>query len=83
MKKELMVVAGTGLGIVAGHTVGLMKGLFAGLDIAIEERQKAKKVQKILATGAIVAGAIATAAINENQKLREKLREELMSRQGQ
>ena len=83
MKKELVVAAGTGLGIVAGHTVGVMKGLFAGLDIAIEERQKAKKVQKILATGAIVAGAIATAAINENQKLREKLREELMSRQGQ
>ncbi len=79
MKKELAVI-GTGLGgLIVGHTVGVMKGLFAGLDIAIEERQKAKKVQKILATGAIVAVGVATAAINENQKLRD----ELMSRQGQ
>ena len=79
MKKELVVAAGTGLGIVVGHTIGLMKGLCAGLDIVIEEKQKAKKVQKILVAGTAIAGAIATAAINENQKLRD----ELMSRQGQ
>ena len=76
MKKELVVVAGTGLGIVVGHTVGVMKGLFAGLDIVIEERQKAKKVQKILVAGTAIAGAIAVAAINENKELKD----ELMSR---
>ena len=79
MKKELVVAAGTGLGIVAGHTVGIMKGLFAGLDIAIEERQKAKKVQKILAAGIVTAVGVATAAINENKILKD----ELMSKQGQ
>ena len=79
MKKELVVVAGTGLGIVVGHTIGLMKGLFAGLDIVIEEKQKAKKVQKILVAGTAIAGAIAVAAINENKELKD----ELMSRQGQ
>ena len=57
MKKELAVI-GTGLGgLIVGHTVGVMKGLFAGLDIAIEERQKAKKVQKILAAGIVTATA--------------------------
>ena len=56
-----------------------MKGLFAGLDIAIEERQKAKKVQKILAAGIVTAVGVATAAINENKILKD----ELMSRQGQ
>ena len=45
--------------------------------MVIKERQKAERVQKILATGVIVAGAIATVAINENVK------DELMSRQGQ
>ena len=57
-----------------------MKGLFAGLDIAIEERQKAKKVQKILAAGTIVAVGVATAsvgvatvAINKNKILKDEL----------
>ena len=71
MKKELAVI-GTGLGgLIVGHTIGAIRGLCAGADMVIKERQKAERVQKILATGAIVAGAIATAAINENQKLRE------------
>lgn len=79
MKKELAVI-GTGLGgLIVGHTVGVMKGLFAGLDIVIEERQKAKKVQKILAAGTAIAGAIAVAAINKNKEIKD----ELMSRQGQ
>ena len=77
MKKELAVI-GTGLGgLIVGHTIGAIRGLCAGADMVIKERQKAERVQKILATGVIVAGAIATAAINEN------IKDELMSRQGQ
>ena len=77
MKKELAVI-GTGLGgLIVGHTIGAIRGLCAGADMVIKERQKGERVQKILATGVIVAGAIATAAINEN------IKDELMSRQGQ
>ena len=76
MKKELAVI-GTGLGgLIVGHTIGAIRGLCAGADMVIKERQKAERVQKILATGAIVAGAIATAAINKNKELKD----ELMSR---
>ena len=76
MKKELAVI-GTGLGgLIVGHTIGAIRGLCAGADMVIKERQKAERVQKILATGAIVAGTIATAAINKNKELKD----ELMSR---
>ena len=47
--------------------------------MVIKERQKAERVQKILATGAIVAVGVATAAINQNKEQKD----ELMSKQGQ
>ena len=73
MKKELAVI-GTGLGgLIVGHTVGAIRGLCVGADMVIKERQKAKRVQKILTAGAIGAIAIAAGAMNENQKLREEL----------
>jgi hypothetical protein len=79
MKKELAVI-GTGLGgLIVGHTIGAIRGLCVGADMVIKERQKAKKVQKILVAGTAIAGAIATAAINKNKELKD----ELMSRQGQ
>ena len=73
MKKELVVI-GTGLGgLIVGHTIGAIRGLCVGADMVIKERQKAERVQKILVAGTAIAGAIATAAINENQKLRDVL----------
>ena len=76
MKKELAVI-GTGLGgLIVGHTVGAIRGLCTGADMVIKERQKAERVQKILAAGTIVAVGVATAAISENKVLKD----ELMSR---
>ena len=73
MKKELAVI-GTGLGgLIVGHTVGAIRGLCAGADVIIRERQKAERVQKILTAGIVTAVALAAGAMNENQKLREEL----------
>ena len=73
MKKELAVI-GTGLGgLIVGHTVGAMRGLCAGADVIIRERQKAERVQKILTAGIVTAVALAAGTMNENQKLREEL----------